>query len=315
MRLLFILLISSTNTVQKAVKQQKALACLATDCACDFDTLISCDAAAFEQIDKATFVKKVSVLPIRTLNPNTLATEILRVIKGKSYQGILIGEDTFANDIAVLLSLRKQLKCITNVIQLQRMNNNFRFTRFAYSNNVYVDYQVSEPFVVSLRNLTPCTSSTESLTSKCIFLASQHSTKAIRNQQLLYSAEVITEKDILFACGMGIKSREDIQNIRTFANTYGFSFGVTRPVAMRGWASISEIIGVSGTIFTPKICVTIGISGSAAFYVGIEGSEYILSINTDESATIVYQSDDIIIDDYENVLSALLEQFSQTEHY
>jgi electron transfer flavoprotein alpha subunit len=113
---------------------------------------------------------------------------------------------------------------------------------------------------------------------------------------------------------MGIRKREDIQKIRTFAQTHGFSFGVTRPVAMRGWASISEIIGVSGTIFSPKICVTIGVSGSAAFYVGIENSECIVTINTDESATIISQSDRVIIDSYENVLDHLLTQFSQTTH-
>jgi electron transfer flavoprotein alpha subunit len=311
MRLLFVLQIGKNDTVQKVRKQQRALAGLATEFSCDFDTVIVCDATCFEE---TSFIGDVFILGIKILNPKTIAGEIVRFLKDKPYQGILIGEDTFANDIAVLLAYEKQLQCITNVIDLQRIGNSFTFTRFAYSNNIYVDFQVRKPFVVSVRTLSSSKTKVEGIRGNYTYLESKTNTDAIRGQEIVLSNDEIVQKEVLFACGMGIRKREDIQKIRTFAQTHGFSFGVTRPVAMRGWASISEIIGVSGTIFSPKICVTIGVSGSAAFYVGIENSECIVTINTDESATIISQSDRVIIDSYENVLDHLLTQFSQTTH-
>ena len=84
-------------------------------------------------------------------------------------------------------------------------------------------------------------------------------------------------------------------------------FGVTRPVAMNGWALIDEIVGVSGHIYSPEVCITIGVSGSAAFYAGIEKSGFIASVNHDECAPIIGMSDVFVIDDYENILERLFQ--------
>ncbi|MEG1292526.1 MAG: FAD-binding protein, partial [Lachnospiraceae bacterium] len=116
-----------------------------------------------------------------------------------------------------------------------------------------------------------------------------------------------TEKQskILIAVGRGVKSKEAVNEIREFAQQQGYLFGVTRPVAMNAWGKIDEIIGVSGSIYAPKICVTIGISGATAFYAGIENSDFIISINSDQRAPIIGMSDVSIVDNYENVLNRL----------
>ena len=80
---------------------------------------------------------------------------------------------------------------------------------------------------------------------------------------------------------------------------------------MRGWADISEIIGVSGEIYAPELTVAIGISGAAAFMAGIEQSRYILAVNSNPDAVIAELSDAMIVDEYQNVLPELFEYLKQ----
>ena len=110
---------------------------------------------------------------------------------------------------------------------------------------------------------------------------------------------------------MGIQTKEEIVKIREYAKCCGFSFGVSRPVAMRGWADISEIIGVSGESYAPELTVAIGISGAAAFIAGIEQSRYILAVNSNPDAVIAELSDAMIVDEYQNVLTELFEYLKQ----
>ena len=65
--------------------------------------------------------------------------------------------------------------------------------------------------------------------------------------------------------------------------------------------------GAEKTIYSPEVCITIGVSGSAAFYAGIENSGFIASVNNDECAPIIGMSDVFVIDDYENILERLFQ--------
>ena len=124
---------------------------------------------------------------------------------------------------------------------------------------------------------------------------------------LIEAGEKQKESDVLLVVGKGVRSKEEVQKIKASAISRGYMFGVTRPVAMNGWALIDEIVGVSGHIYSPEVCITIGVSGSAAFYAGIENSGFIASVNNDECAPIIGMSDIFVIDDYENILERLFQ--------
>jgi len=124
---------------------------------------------------------------------------------------------------------------------------------------------------------------------------------------LIEAGEKQKESDVLLVVGKGVRSKEEVQKIKASAISRGYMFGVTRPVAMNGWALIDEIVGVSGHIYSPEVCITIGVSGSAAFYAGIENSGFIASVNHDECAPIIGMSDVFVIDDYENILERLFQ--------
>ncbi|MEG1436307.1 MAG: FAD-binding protein, partial [Oscillospiraceae bacterium] len=79
--------------------------------------------------------------------------------------------------------------------------------------------------------------------------------------------------------------------VRELAKKIGAGFGLTRPVALNGWGSTSEIIGQSGKIISPSICLALGTAGAGAFLVGIEGAKKIIAVNTDSNALIFKNAD------------------------
>lgn len=110
----------------------------------------------------------------------------------------------------------------------------------------------------------------------------------------------------MLVAGRGVKKRGKVERLQSIAKEIGAEFGVSRPVAMSAWAPMNQLVGVSGAMTKPEVCITAGVSGAAAFFAGIEKSKYIIAINTDARAAIVKSSDVAIIDDYESIMEELL---------
>jgi electron transfer flavoprotein alpha subunit len=115
----------------------------------------------------------------------------------------------------------------------------------------------------------------------------------------------LTQARFILAAGRGVRNRKNVEKLSHIAAAIGAEFGVSRPVAMSAWAPLNRLIGVSGEITAPQICIAAAVSGTAAFYKGIDNSGKIIAINTDRDAPIIQAADVAIIDDYEAVLEEL----------
>lgn len=116
--------------------------------------------------------------------------------------------------------------------------------------------------------------------------------------------------------GRGIKNREGVEELARIGNTIHADYGVTRPVVMNAWAPMNRLVGVSGAMIKPQICITAGLSGAAALYAGIEKSQLIVAINQDENAPITKKADVVIVDDCREILQeleALIERENSNE--
>lgn len=115
----------------------------------------------------------------------------------------------------------------------------------------------------------------------------------------------LEEAKFVVAGGRGIKNKENYLKLEENARLLGATLGVSRPVAMNGWGPLNKLIGASGEIISPEICLALAVSGSPAFFSGIEKSRQIIAVNTDAQAAIVKNADLAIIDDYKAVLAEL----------
>ncbi len=114
----------------------------------------------------------------------------------------------------------------------------------------------------------------------------------------------LEDAPVIVSAGRGFKEKEDLRLLEALAEVMGARIGCTRPVAADlGW--LEEWIGISGHKVAPKIYIACGISGTIQHAAGIRGTKLIVSINSQESASIHNLSDYSIVGDLYAVLPAL----------
>jgi electron transfer flavoprotein alpha subunit len=112
---------------------------------------------------------------------------------------------------------------------------------------------------------------------------------------------------LLVVAGRGAGSKEGVARIAAAARAMGAAFGVTRPVAMNGWAPLDRLVGVSGVRTSPAVCLTAGAHGAPAFLWGVERAGFIAAIDLDEGAPITAEADAVVLGDAVEVVEALAE--------
>lgn len=74
--------------------------------------------------------------------------------------------------------------------------------------------------------------------------------------------------------------------MRKLADALGAELGCTRPVVEAGWLEYRHQIGQTGVSVSPKLLVSIGVSGAIQHLAGIGGAECIIAVNEDPDAPI-----------------------------
>ncbi len=238
------------------------------------------------------------------------ANTIALLLKEQNYDIVLFAAEEGSADIAGLVAAKCGHKFFANVEAIAYNNNRLQIQKPVYNNNLTAEFAIALPAILTCKLPELKENFVHTDSSQIIELDDCKKPGFLLNERIISHGKEQSESAVLIAVGMGVSDKDELVKIRNFAEKNNFNFGVTRPVAMRGWASIDDIVGVSGTIYSPKLTVAIGISGAAAFYVGIEKSEYILSINTNVNASIIKQSDAVLNEDYKSVIDGLFERLT-----
>ena len=108
----------------------------------------------------------------------------------------------------------------------------------------------------------------------------------------------IEAAEVIVAVGQGLNDAGQLPMIEQLAKKLGGEVACSKPVATdKKWLSEERIIGLSGKNCKPKLAVLLGISGQVQFTVGIRDAKTIVSVNTDENASINTMADYILVAD------------------
>lgn len=129
------------------------------------------------------------------------------------------------------------------------------------------------------------------------------------------SEKGIEESEILVAGGRGLKKPEDLALIKELASALGGQYATSRPLAEAGWSNARNQIGLSGRTVKPKLIIACGISGSIQFRAGMQNSEYIIAINTDENAPIFSIAHVAIVGDLYKIVPELIQLVKQMRDF
>lgn len=118
--------------------------------------------------------------------------------------------------------------------------------------------------------------------------------------------------EIIVAGGKGMKNEAGFELLKNFAESIGACVAASRGAVDMGLASADIQIGQTGKTVTPKLYIACGISGAIQHIVGMQDSDKIIAINTDEKAPIFDHCDCGIVGDVFDILPKLQKIFSKT---
>lgn len=105
---------------------------------------------------------------------------------------------------------------------------------------------------------------------------------------------------------VGQGGEADNQEIAMLAEKLGAEVGYSRARVMNGGVDAEKVIGISGHLLAPEVCIVVGASGAAALMAGVRNSKFVVAINHDASAAVFSQADVGVVDDWKAVLEALV---------
>ena len=137
------------------------------------------------------------------------------------------------------------------------------------------------------------------------------------------SLEIVTEDtvaldkaSVVVAGGAGLGEEDGFEMLEELKDALGEFFdnvmiGCSRVAVDKGWISSDHQVGLTGTMISPDIYVAVGISGAIQHLVGMVHAKKIIAINTDKSCNMFKVADYGVVEDYEEVIPALIEKLEE----
>ncbi|MCD8313360.1 MAG: electron transfer flavoprotein subunit alpha/FixB family protein [Bacteroidales bacterium] len=116
---------------------------------------------------------------------------------------------------------------------------------------------------------------------------------------------------IIVSGGYGMGSREGFDMLFELAHELHAEVGASRAAVDAGFADHDRQIGQTGITVRPKLYIACGISGQIQHLAGMQESDIIISINTDENAPINTIADYVVVGAVEEVIPKMIKYYKQ----
>lgn len=127
-----------------------------------------------------------------------------------------------------------------------------------------------------------------------------------------FAGRSLDRADIVVSGGRGMGDEEGFESIKRLAEVLDAAIGGSRPAADSGWVPHSHLVGQTGKIVAPQLYIAVAISGAPQHMSGAGSSKTIVAINKDEDAPIFKAAHVGLIDEWENVIPALIEELKES---
>jgi len=258
------------------------------------------------------YIKSIKLVHVRSKHvAEDYLEAITKTYKVSKPQVMIFGSDLFVSSLSVRAAYRLKGSSCVGVINNQYYEGYFLVNKLVYSNNLKAKFV--------MKNTPYCISIAKGFRDKIevpiklpevekFTFTSLNNTDWLKSYklELIKKDEGLDTAKIVIALGKGIGGKEKIALFEELANLIEGKLGASRPVVMNAWMSMNNLIGASGSIISPEICIVIGASGAAAFSVGIEKSKFIVAINKDEKAPIFNIADVAICSEYQGIIEELI---------
>ena len=254
---------------------------------------------------------------------NTNQIDILETIEDflndEIYDFIIFQKDDLSNYIAPLISYRKNYPYLPDVKQTFSNNEyEIKFVRPIHGESAEGIYSVkkNKPIVLKIRK--------NSFEKQSLLLEDKNITELLIKEDINQAFKIIetfqskpeglqlNDAEIVVSGGRGIGSKEGFENIINLANILNGAVGASRAAVEAEWIEPSNLVGLTGKWISPNLYLTFGISGASQHLAGCTNSKNIVSVNTDQDASIFNYSKFGIVEDCNKFIIDLIEEIKKT---
>jgi electron transfer flavoprotein alpha subunit len=257
------------------------------------------------EIEK-TFIVNHELVP--SYNVDGYKEIIEQVVDSISPNIIITGHTYQARDFMPRVSAALDIPFIPDIVELENsiyikqvLNSKLNASISSSSDRVLISFQSAS---YSEEDIIKGSSRSESfdvdLDSSSIKSKSDDPFQESASEVDLESAELIV------SVGRGIEKEENKSIAFDLAKVIGAEVSASRPVVDAGWLPSSRQVGSSGSTISPKLYLSLGVSGAIQHVVGMKGSKNILAINKDPDAPIFEIADYAVVGDLLEIVPKLI---------
>jgi len=233
---------------------------------------------------------------------------------------VLVGGTNLGRDLAPRISAKVQTGLTADATHLafEEESMEFLMTRPAFGGNINATI-ICQDHYPKMATVRPGVFEKEEFSSNEtspieISIKASHDTKIklIEEQHKPENHQDISKARIVVSGGRGVSGCFHMLN--DVAKTVKGEVGASRAVVDQGLAYKEMQVGQTGKTIKPTIYLACGISGAIQHTAGMDKSELIIAINTDEKAPIFQVADLGIVGDAKEILPLLHERLSNTKY-
>lgn len=240
---------------------------------------------------------------------------LVQIVREAHPAAVLMGHTTMGADLTPRLAFRLQTAVAMDCVEAKVDDGKLLVTRPCYGGNARAVLSFKTlPAVATIKakSQDPLERD-ESRTGEVIRVALNLDstvirTKVIDRQQERVEGVRLEDAKIVVTGGRGLNGPEGFRVVEELAEVLGGAVGASRAATDLGWYPHSRQIGLTGRVVTPDLYVAIGISGASQHMAGCAGARTIVAINKDPEAAIFKVARFGVVDDYKQVVPALIEE-------
>ena len=256
-------------------------------------------------------VVAITVPGLVSYNPETCKTVLGAVLEELKPAHICAVHTPNGSDLAPSLSVKLSAACITSVEEVRIESGRVKFLRSVlggkaqaiFSSNTDITVVTIQPGCFKRADVCAYSGNVK-------FIHMEYSPKRIQNLGVRPGPgcdALLSEAKVIISAGRGVRQKENLDTLFELAGMFARSaVGCTRPLSDSGQLSSRRQVGLSGAIVSPDLYIACGISGAQQHIVGMQGSGFVVGINTDSNAPIFNHSDICVVADIDEFARELI---------